>query len=221
MSQLLITESPLIILPSLAKLVGINEAIFLQQVHYWLGKSTTMHKGSRWTYNTVQQWADQLEIFSVATIERVVARLKKAGLLLVEKLNPNKSDRTNFYSINYSKLAQLLGQDASLNLLDSSPQNEVMEHRKKMASIASNCGNLLTENSLEFTENKNAVLKKNSHLPYRGPTGLYIPMPPHSNWQPCRINSGPSTGSYGNSGWMSSLMIPVCSSGWIKTRRIW
>lgn len=159
MSQLLLAESPLIILPSLAKLLGINEAIFLQQIHYWLGKSTTIHKGAKWTYNTVQQWAEQLQIFSVATIERVVASLKKAGVLLVEKLNPNKSDRTNFYSINYSKLAQLLDND-SLKLMDSPPQNEVMEHRKKMASKPSNCGNVHTENSSEITKNKKTIFEK-------------------------------------------------------------
>jgi hypothetical protein len=160
MSQLLIAESPLIILPSLAKLLGVNEAIFLQQVHYWLGKSTTVHQGAKWTYNTVQQWAEQLQIFSVATVERVVAKLKKSGVLLVEKLNSNKSDRTNFYSINYRKLADLLGKEDSIKLMDSPPQNEVMEHRKKMASKPSNCGNVHTENSLDFSKNKKSVFEK-------------------------------------------------------------
>ena len=35
-SPLLINEHPLMVLPSLATAVGLNQAIVLQQVHYWL-----------------------------------------------------------------------------------------------------------------------------------------------------------------------------------------
>ncbi len=47
-SSLLIEESPLQVLPSLAKAIGLNEAIFAQQLHYWLrGKSGKEHDGKR------------------------------------------------------------------------------------------------------------------------------------------------------------------------------
>ena len=36
MSKLLINESPLTVLPHLATEIGLNEAIFIQQVQYWL-----------------------------------------------------------------------------------------------------------------------------------------------------------------------------------------
>lgn len=153
MSQLLTNESPLIILPSLALKLGTNEAIFLQQLHYWLGKTDSTHNGIKWAYNTIQQWADQLKIMSVATIERAVAKLKKLGVLLVEKLDPNKSVRTNFYTINYNKLAEILGENISLNLLASTPQNEVIQYHKMRGTIPSKRGNLLTENTKEYTEN--------------------------------------------------------------------
>lgn len=38
MSKLLIDDYPIQVLPKLAKEIGLNEAIFLQQVHYWLKK---------------------------------------------------------------------------------------------------------------------------------------------------------------------------------------
>ena len=38
--RLLIDEPPLMVLPSLAAVIGLNEAIMLQQIHYWLGLST-------------------------------------------------------------------------------------------------------------------------------------------------------------------------------------
>lgn len=68
---------------------------------------------------------------SVATIERAVAKLKKLGVLLVEKRSLNKSDRTNFYTINYQKLAEILGLNTAIKLMESPPQNEA-NHSLKM-----------------------------------------------------------------------------------------
>ena len=39
MSKLLIHDKPIMILPSLAQKIGLNEAIILQQIHYWLVSS--------------------------------------------------------------------------------------------------------------------------------------------------------------------------------------
>ena len=52
MSKLLINESPLQVQPSLAMAIGLNEAIFLQQLHYWIGTSRFVRDGKKWVYNT-------------------------------------------------------------------------------------------------------------------------------------------------------------------------
>lgn len=36
LNNLLLDEHPLLVMPMLATLIGLNEAIVLQQVHYWL-----------------------------------------------------------------------------------------------------------------------------------------------------------------------------------------
>ena len=49
MKTVLLDEAPLLILPPLAMAVGSNEAIMLQQVHYWLalrGKHFVMEQTS-------------------------------------------------------------------------------------------------------------------------------------------------------------------------------
>lgn len=38
MSKLLLKDQPLLVLPALAVKVGVNGALFLQQLHYWLEK---------------------------------------------------------------------------------------------------------------------------------------------------------------------------------------
>ena len=56
-SVLLINESPLQTLPSLACLVGINGAIILQQMQYWLQVSEHKIEGYAWIYNSYDKWA--------------------------------------------------------------------------------------------------------------------------------------------------------------------
>ena len=45
MSRLIINESPLIVLRSFALAVGLNEAIFIQQLYYWLDISEFEYEG--------------------------------------------------------------------------------------------------------------------------------------------------------------------------------
>jgi hypothetical protein len=59
MSTLLINEAPLMIVPSLAVEIGLNEAVVLQQIHYWLNISKHKIKGKKWVYNTYEDWQKQ------------------------------------------------------------------------------------------------------------------------------------------------------------------
>jgi hypothetical protein len=108
-SNLLINEPPLQVLPSLAKAIGLNEAIMLQQVHYWLHHARVKHDGRMWIYKTFEQWHDQdFSFWSLSTIKRISKNLISMNLLLVEKLANNSFDRVNHYTVNYEKLAELV-----------------------------------------------------------------------------------------------------------------
>ena len=60
-SPLLINEPPLQVLPSLAQKIGLNEAIIVQQVHYWLNPKFNKNyfEGRNWVWNTYEQWQQQ------------------------------------------------------------------------------------------------------------------------------------------------------------------
>lgn len=102
-SKLLINESPLMVLPTLAARIGLNEAIFVQQVHYWLQASKLERDGRCWTYNTVKQWNEQFPFWSERTIKYIVQSLKASGILLVAQYG-SAFDKTNYYSIDYEIL---------------------------------------------------------------------------------------------------------------------
>lgn len=107
MSKLLINESPLQVLPSLAVAIGLNEAILLQQLHYWLGHSTVTEGGKRWVYNTLEEWQKQLPFWSVATIKRAFSTLCELGIVERQQLSKDRRDKTNYYTINYPALDEL------------------------------------------------------------------------------------------------------------------
>lgn len=102
--SLLISEPPLQVLPSLAVKIGLNEAIVLQQVHYWLIRSNFEHEQKRWVYNTIGQWREQFPFWSEDTILRVLKKLKESGFLIGQQLSKNKFDKTLYYTIDYTKL---------------------------------------------------------------------------------------------------------------------
>ena len=107
MNRLLINENPLLILPSLAKEIGLNEAIVLQQLHFWLSKEKHSIDGSYWVYNTYKEWKKQFPFWSKSTIIRTFNKLEKANLIKTANHNKMKVDQTKWYTINYEKLDEI------------------------------------------------------------------------------------------------------------------
>jgi len=105
-SRLLIDEYPLIVLPALAHAIGLNEAIILQQVHYWLSKSPHRHDDKPWIYNSYEAWHGQFPFWSRNTIIRAIRHLEELGLLLVGNYNRLKLDHTKWYTIDYTILGK-------------------------------------------------------------------------------------------------------------------
>ncbi|WP_232490288.1 DnaD domain protein [Neobacillus cucumis] len=107
MSNLLVYENPMIVIPSLANRIGLNEAIVLQQVHYWVNKSTHIIEGRKWIYNTFNYWKEQFSFWSLSTIKRVFRSLADQGFLLSGNWNKTKMDQTKWYTIDYERLEAL------------------------------------------------------------------------------------------------------------------
>lgn len=89
-SNLLINEPPLQVLPTLSKTIGLNEAIILQQVHYWLNPqlNKNIFEGKHWVHNTFDQWEQQFVFWSKKTIMRTIAILEDSGFQ--RSLHPQK-----------------------------------------------------------------------------------------------------------------------------------
>lgn len=146
--SLLFKFRPLVVNPELAQRIGLNEAIVLQQLNYWLSEtdSGVEHDGRRWVYNTLEQWQKQFPFWSVDTIKRTLSSLQKLNIVVVEQLNKSKHDRTNFYTIN--RLASALIDEGNLHSSDEG---------KLHPSNDADCTDLLTEITTKTTAESNSA----------------------------------------------------------------
>lgn len=171
MSKLLINESPLQVQPSLAMAIGLNEAIFLQQLHYWLGASKFKRNDRVWVYNTYPEWLLQLKYMSLATLKRTIKSLKEQKLILVERFDKAKSNQVNFYAIDYDILAIVeenitqaldsidklkMSQSISSNCTIPLAQNEPMDKLKMSQSLQENTQEITQENINKKTKQKSS-----------------------------------------------------------------
>lgn len=112
--ELFINEKDtLIFRKELACMIGLNEAIILNQVEYWLRKNEEQGNnfidGRYWVFNTYEDWKkDNFPFMSTATVKRTFTKLEKSGILISANYNKMAIDRTKWYSISYEKLQETL-----------------------------------------------------------------------------------------------------------------
>lgn len=100
-SRALIAEPPLLVLPSLACAVGLNQAIVLQQLHFLSQIRKPDRQGLRWIALGGGDLEHTFPFWSRSTIWRAVWQMRDAGLLVI---NPDAGE-ANSYRINYQAIA--------------------------------------------------------------------------------------------------------------------
>ena len=111
--RLLFNEEPITINRLAAKVLGLNEAIVVQQIHYWLNINEKAKKnifdGRVWTYNTYEKWQNEnFDFWSVKTVRRIFDSLEKKKILIKGNYNNKKYDRTLWVTLDYEKLEKIL-----------------------------------------------------------------------------------------------------------------
>ena len=94
--------------PSLAKAIGVCEAMIVQQVHYWCSMKRNHREGHYWVYKTYPEWEAELQVFSSATIRRAIDHLRKLKILVTSRnLNKFGFDKTLWYRLDTAELAKI------------------------------------------------------------------------------------------------------------------
>ena len=105
----LLTKGPtLVVQMDLAQLIGQDEAMLLQQLHYRLTNQGVERDGRMWFFHTYENWRKQIPFWSISKLKSKFLKLEKMGLVLsTNKYNQFYVDRTKWYSIDYDKLDAL------------------------------------------------------------------------------------------------------------------
>lgn len=94
---------------------GVNCAIILDNIYYWIMKNKAnqkhLHDGMYWTYNSIKAF---LELFPYMTRDKVIGALKKLadnGLIVEGNYNDLAFDRTKWYAITEKGMAVIENHD--------------------------------------------------------------------------------------------------------------
>lgn len=170
MSKLLIAEHPLQVLPTLAVTIGLNEAILLQQLHYWLNRSDHARNGRRWVHKTVSEWQTEMPFWCERTIKTVLKSLRDRGLIQAVRMGGDARDRTLWYSIDYEALDALtvgvsndqIAPETPVSLPDAKGKSCTMEGANFAPSDSANAAPCKrTETTTEIT----TEIKTKAHKP--------------------------------------------------------
>lgn len=118
----LLEEPPIVLYPSLAKALGVNQAAIFQQLHYLLtatkvGKSKyNLVDGKWWVYNTYEEWQEYFIWLSVSAIKQMFLALEDLGIVVSQQGVKKATDRRKWYTIDYDawqKFRESIGQNLS------------------------------------------------------------------------------------------------------------
>ena len=107
--KVLVNDKQLLVSHSLAVRIGVEEALFLQLLHYRLEKNGVEKEGHIWYRQTYEGWAKQCSYWNITKVKRLITKLERYQLILSSnKLNSFVTDRSKWYRIDYEKIDKLL-----------------------------------------------------------------------------------------------------------------
>ncbi len=170
--SMLFNFRPLVVNPELATRIGLNEAIVLQQVNYWINdkEQGVNFEGRRWVFNSYESWVKQFPFWSADTVKRAFTSLVKQGCLDVEQLNKSQHDRTNYYTINHDCAllndAEHMPSSNGANCPDRQAQAAPMDEGKNARSLTVTTTKTTTETNSIGTPAKAAEPSRNAKQDY-------------------------------------------------------
>ena len=95
----------------LAKKYGIESAIIIENIYYWIKKNVAndkhLYNGRYWTYNSANAFANIFPYITTTKIYRILSRLEECGVIIKGKFNKDKYIQTNWYAFSDEAIKEL------------------------------------------------------------------------------------------------------------------
>lgn len=161
MSKLLIDEAPVCFSRGLAQKIGLEKAIILQQLHFWIeinkrdGKN--YYEDCYWVYSSLEQWIERdFSWWSRRKLITLFGELIELGLLIKKQFKRQILDCTNYYTIDYENLKKI---DLEITAENEKKRLKKIEENNDEISSYTNC----TIHSAEFAP----PIVQNLHYGYK------------------------------------------------------
>lgn len=143
-----------------AKMVGVNGAILLTHIHYWVKKNAdndmNYHDGYYWTYNSVSAFKKQFPFWSARTISYELGKLESGGYIKTGCYNASAYDRTKWYTVTQKGFEALNAPILQNCNVDSSTSD------KNENNDVANLSNVISQNcKMTFHKNVKSTIKQN------------------------------------------------------------
>ena len=138
---------------------GINGAIMLNHLHYWVKKNAdnemNYHDGYFWTYNSIAAYKKQFPFWSEKTIYRILRELEVNGYVKTGNYNQSAYDRTKWYALTEKSLKLL---KSTIGEEDKNSQDNATE------TTMTDCPNEITQSdNAHLDKLYKSTLNKNKH----------------------------------------------------------
>ena len=151
---------------------GIEEAIVLHSIFFWLSKNASNNKhfydGLYWLYNSKKAFVELFPYMNETKIFRVLKKLEEEGIIEKGNYSKDKWDKTNWYALTKKGIDYMVRKGYKNNDLQSVLQNDTME-RSKMHDGACQNARCINNNYTDIDINKekkedtNVSPKKNDY----------------------------------------------------------
>lgn len=163
---MLMNDPPEFFNPKLAIEIGLNEAIVLQKIHYWIVNNErngiNYHNGRYWTFNSIKKWRDDFfPWWSVDTVRRTFKSLENKELLIVGNFNKKGYDQTKWYTINYQKL---YSNHCNNSLVQNAQMDLGKMHKCNMAKCINGVMQNAQTNTIDYTNNTQVFTQQQGML---------------------------------------------------------
>jgi|GEM_PF-7113994 len=109
--------------------IGLQEAIVLQQIEYWIKANEKAEKNfyddHYWTFNSLEDWSRQFPFWSKKTTQRVLEKLRGQKILITSnEYNRRQNDQTLWYRIDYERLKEITMDSLTIPIVNLTTDTE-------------------------------------------------------------------------------------------------
>ncbi|NOQ31083.1 MAG: hypothetical protein GQ570_08185 [Helicobacteraceae bacterium] len=138
-------KAPIVIQVEMATLLGLNEAIFIQQLHLWLQNSAEFINSVAWYKTTLKELQEFFPFFRLEQLDDLTKKLYNDKLIEIKVFNSGNWNEVSMYRIEYKALNKLFTQNSLVETED-----EPKESNNPIVNVVNSSVIIKEEVSVDF-----------------------------------------------------------------------